>query len=144
MAFSDSKAKFWQIDLTSRSGAESATKQAELAGFGMTIMAILGMFLLGGLAGFSTVEGKVVVAAAGLEALVGLVAGLRFRAGKGAFWGIVALALMTLEFVAKLAAVSSIGIVITGILCVFLFNGIRGAFALKRGKFDDDIADVFR
>ena len=110
----------------------------------MTVMAIFGMFLLGGLAGFSTVEGKVVVAAAGLEALVGLVAGLRFRAGKGAFWGIVALALMTLEFVAKLAAVSLVGIVITGILCVFLFNGIRGAFALKRGKFDEDMADVFR
>ena len=65
----------------------------------MTVMAMFGMFLLGGLAGFSTVEGKAVVAAAGLEALVGLVAGFRFRAGKGAFWGIVALALMALAFV---------------------------------------------
>ena len=38
----------------------------------MTVMAILGMFLLGGLAGFNTVEGKAVMAGAGLEALVGI------------------------------------------------------------------------
>jgi hypothetical protein len=142
VAFSDSSRKFWQVDLSSRAGARGASYQGGLACFIFCAMSVIGFFLLGGMAGYSTPEGLQVMTGAGLEFAVALVAGLRLRAGKGAYWGIAAAAFAALELVGKLVTLSLGGTLIGGLVLLYLVNGIRGAFALKneRGFADDDIS----
>lgn len=144
MAFSDSAGKFWQVDLTSRLGAHTATHQGALACFIFAGLAVLGFFVLGGSAGFGTPEGIAVMIGAGLEFVVAMIAGLRLRTGKGAYWGMATALLATLELIGKFVALSIGGIVIGGLVLVYLVNGIRGALALKRGQgFADDAAEAF-
>ncbi|MCZ8018696.1 hypothetical protein [Novosphingobium sp.] len=144
MAFSDSAGKFWQVDLTSRLGAHTATHQGALACFIFAGLAVLGFFVLGGSAGFGTPEGIAVMIGAGLEFVVAMIAGLRLRTGKGAYWGMATAVLATLELIGKIVAISIGGIVMGGLVLVYLVNGIRGALALKRGQgFADDDLDVF-
>ncbi len=144
MAFSDSAGKFWRVDLTSRLGAHSATHQGALACFIFAGLAVLGFFLLGGIAGFTTPDGIAVMIGAGLEFIVATIAGLRLRAGKGAYWGMATAFLATLELIGKVVALSIGGIVIGALVLVYVVNGVRGALALKRGQgFADDAAEAF-
>ncbi len=144
MAFSDEKRRFWQIDLTTRAGAKSAAYQGALACFIFCGMAVLGLLVFGGLAGISTPQGLSIVAGAGLEAVVGLVAGLRLRSGQGAYWGIAAAVLAALELIGKVVALSIGGLVLTGMVLIITVQGVRGAFALKRAAgFEDDDIEVF-
>ena len=144
MAFNDEKRRFWHIDLTTRAGARSAAYQGSIACFIFCGMAVLGLLIFGGLAGISTPQGLSIAIGAGLEIVVGLVAGLRLRSGKGAYWGIAAAALAALELIGKVVALSIGGVVITGLVIIMTVQGVRGAFALKSAAgFEDDDIDVF-
>jgi hypothetical protein len=144
MAFGDADRKFWEIDLTTRAGAMGAAHQGSLACFVFCGMAVLGILLLGGTAGFDTLEGISIAIGAGLEFVVALIAGLRLRAGKGAFWTMVVAALAALELAAKVVAISIGGVIITGAVLIMMIQGIRGALALKKGfGFEDDDIEVF-
>jgi hypothetical protein len=135
---------FWEIDLTTRAGADTATYQGALASFIFSGQAVLGMVLFGGIAGYSTPEGITAIAGAGLELVIGLIAGFRLKAGKGAYWGLVAATFMVLEMIAKVIVFSPGGLLIGALILVYTVNGIRGAFALKKGVgFEDDDIEVF-
>ncbi|WP_209349330.1 hypothetical protein [Pontixanthobacter sp. CEM42] len=136
---------FWQIDLTTRAGAHTATSQGAIGCFIFAGLAMLGMLILGGAAGFTTTEGITAVVAVGLEVVVGLVAGFRMRAGKGAFWGIATAALLAFEMVVKIVTLTGLlGLVINGVVLVLIVQGIRGALALRGDAvFDDDDVEVF-
>jgi len=79
--------------------------------------------------------------AMGVIALVAIglfvVTGLRLRSGKGAFWGSVTVAWLGLEVLGKLLAFSIPGLIINTVLLIVLINGVRGAWALRRGVGDD-------
>lgn len=143
MAFSDPDRKFWHVDLTTRVGALGAAKQGALACFIFAGLGVLGLVLMGGLIGVDTPEGLAVMIGGALEAGVGLIAGLRLRAGKGAFWGIGAAVLNVLELLGKLSQLSA-GAVINFVLLAVIVQGVRGAFALRNNKsFEDDEIAVF-
>ena len=130
----------WEADLSTRMGAETATSQAGLACFILAGMAALGAAFFGGMAGFDTVEGMLIIAIVGLEALLAVIAGFRFRAGKGAFLGIVMAVILVLEMVNKLMIGQFGGLIINGVMLVIIVQGIRGAFALTGSFADDEIA----
>lgn len=144
MAYSDEGRRFWHIDLTTRAGARNAAAQGGTACFVFCAMAVLGAIFFGGLKGFGTVEGLAAAAGALFEALIALVAGLRLRAGKGAFWGMAVAVLAALEMIGKVLAFSIGGLVIVGVILIMIIQGIRGALALKnQPRFEDDDIDVF-
>ena len=144
MAFNDERRRFWHIDLSTRAGARSAAYQGSIACFIFCGMAVLGLVVFGGLAGISTPQGLSVVFGAGLEAVVGLVAGLRLRSGKGAYWGIAVTILAALELIGKAVTLSPGGVVLTGLVLIMAVQGVRGAFALgRKDGFEDDDIDVF-
>ncbi|MCJ2178619.1 hypothetical protein [Novosphingobium album (ex Hu et al. 2023)] len=135
---------FYDIDLTTRAGATGAAKQGGLACFVFAGMGALGVALLGGIAGYTTPEGIGFMFGGGLEAVVGVIAGLRLRAGKGVFWGGYAALLLTAETIGKAVSLSIGGFILSVVVLVIMVNGIRGALALKRGVlFEDDEAEVF-
>lgn len=135
---------FWNVDLTTRDGAQGAVRSGSTAAFVFAGMGVLGAALLGGMAGSGTDEGIGFIAGGLLEAVVGLVAGLRMRAEKGFYWAIAAAALLTLELIGKAVMLSPGGAIISGVVLTYLVNGIRGLRALKHevGYADGD-ADVF-
>ena len=142
MAFNDEARRFWHIDLTTRAGARSAAYQGSLACFIFCAMGVLGLIF--GIGMIRSAQGLALAIGAGLEAAVGLIAGLRLRAGKGAYWGIAVAVLSTLELLGKAIAFSIGGIVISGLIVVFTVQGIRGALALKNNAtFEDDDIEVF-
>lgn len=137
---------FWTIDLTTRVGAQGATHLGSMGAFGFAGLAVLGAVVMGGLTGLDTPEGMGIALTAGAEAVVGLIAGFRFRAGKGAFWGMAAAALLTIEMVYKVISLAiGGGLVINAVLLVCLVQGIRGAMALRSTStlFEDDASEVF-
>ena len=144
MAYSDEGRRFWHIDLTTRAGARGAAAQGGSACFVFCAMAVLGAVVFGGLSGLTTPEGIVAASGAGLEALIALVAGLRLREGKGAYWGMAAAALAALELIGKVLTISIGGFLIVGAILIMIIQGIRGALALKnQPRFEDDDLDVF-
>ena len=81
---------------------------------------------------------------AGLEFVVAMIAGVRLQWGKGAYWGMATAVLAALELIGKIVAQSVIGVLIGGLVLVFIINGVRGALALKRGTgFTDDDLTTF-
>lgn len=136
---------FWDVDLTTRSGAETATSQGALACFITAGLTVLAAVFFGGIIGFDTLDGQIAMGVIGLQAVIALVAGFRFRAGKGAFWGIAVAAMLVLEIINKLITLTGIGgLVINAIMLVVVVQGVRGAWALRSGAgFEDDHAEVF-
>jgi hypothetical protein len=141
---------FWDIDLTTRAGAKGATDTGALACFVYAAasfggLALSGALLSGGemLRNGSLAIGIVVVA--GIEIVVGVIAGLRLRSGKGAYWGIAAAAVIVLDIISHLVSLMGwVGLILCAVLLVLVVNGIRGALALKKGiGFDDDVYDTF-
>ena len=124
---------FWKIDLTTEDGAANAAA-------GLTV---LGGILFASTA--SNAEERIgVLVVAGLSLIVFLVAGWRLRGGKGAVWGAIAAALLALEIITKLITLSGIGgLIINVILLIVVTNGVRGAWALRKGSFDDATAGIF-
>jgi len=135
---------FYDIDLTTRTGARGAAHQGGLACFVFAGLAVVGVVVFGGAAGYSTPEGIAAMAGAGTEVVIGLIAGMRLRAGKGMYWGSFVAVLLALEIAMKAVNLAFGGLIISGIILVILINGIRGAWALKRQvAFEDDDAEVF-
>jgi hypothetical protein len=138
---------FWDVDLETQDGAESA---AQLGGFACFVAAGLGVLgvALATLAEASTGASALIIAVLSVgvaEILVFVVAGFRLRAGKGIIWGTIAAILIVLEIVMKLVTLTGIpGIVINAILLIGVVNGIRGARALGRGDMTaDEAGEVF-
>lgn len=127
---------FWNVDLTTEDGALGATGNGAYACFIAAILTAISAFFLGGMTSDMVARG-----AMGVIALVAIglfvVTGLRLRSGKGAFWGSVAVAWLGLEVLGKLLALSIPGLIINTVLLIVLINGVRGAWALRRGVGDD-------
>jgi len=134
---------FWDADLTTRMGAETATGQAGLACFILAGFRILAALFFGGMAGIDSLEGQIIAGLTTIEALVAVVAGFRFRSGKGTYWGIAVAALLAMGILNSLASVAIGGIVISAIFLVIVVQGVRGALALKSTHFDDDDLEAF-
>jgi uncharacterized membrane protein YhhN len=148
MAYSDSKLRFWEVDLTTRAGALGAAHMGGTVCLIMVGMVILGMIVFGAVQlppDATTEEYAAGLGMIALEGAVFLIAGLRLRAGKGLWWGAAAAALLVLEIVAKIASLTGIGgLIINILMLVALINGMRGAFTLKREVgFEDDDIDTF-
>lgn len=138
MAFSDDGHRFWHVDLTTRVGATTAASMGATACFVFCGLCVLRMFLFGGIAGFGTAEGIATMGGAALEGVLGLIAGLRLRAGLGAYWGGAVAVLLTLEVLLSLVSLSLGGAVVSGIFLVLITQGARGALALKNTKYFED------
>jgi len=136
---------FWDVDLTTRSGAETATSQGALACFITAGLTVVGALFVGGVVGFDTLEGQIAMGAVAIQGVIALVAGLRLRIGKGAFWGIAVAAMLVLEIINKLVTLTGLGgLVINAIMLVMVVQGVRGAWALRSGAgFEDDHVEVF-
>lgn len=133
---------FFKIDLSTQAGARRA---ATLGSWGCFAFAALTFFVgvvLGSLTGFETVQGVSFLIGAAIEVAVALIAGLRLRAGKGAFWGLVTAVILALELALKLSNLANIvGIVIDIAILIVILIGVRGAFALRKGGFADADGD---
>ncbi len=127
---------FWNIDLTTEDGALGAASNGAYACFIAAVLTAISTFFLGGMASDTIAAGAMVVAG-GVAIGLFVVAGLRLRSGKGAFWGSVAVAWLGLEVLGKLIAFSIPGLIINTVLLIVLVNGVRGAWALRRGVGDD-------
>ena len=135
---------FWDIDLTTRMGAQSAAQQGGLASYFVAGFSIVGGLVLGGLTELETAEAVSSAVGIGVAALVAAIAGFRLRAGKGAFWGIAVAVLLVIEVIGKLATFALGGIVLNVIFLVMVVQGVRGAWALRsESGFSEDDIEVF-
>ncbi len=134
----------WDVDLTTRMGANTATRMGGIAAFVLAGLGVAGalVYVFGVLnTDPAQVAGFVV---GGLtEAVIGIVAGFRLRAGKGLVWGGLALVLAGLELIGKVVELHLGGLFIGAAVTVYLFNGVRGAYVLRQGRFAEDEAEVF-
>lgn len=134
---------FWDADFTTRAGSETATGQAGLACFILAGFRVFAAAFLGGMTGIDTLEGQVIAGITGLEAVVAIIAGLRFRSGKGAYWGMAVAALLGLTILNGVVSLSLGGVVMSSIFLVIIVQGVRGALALRGDDFDEDYAEAF-
>lgn len=144
---------FWKVDLTTRDGAEGAARLGSLVSFiaaGLTILGALLIYLGVGLPfGGRTLHADnsaalvSILAGVAVEFAIFLITGFRLRAHKGLVWGGLASLLIAIELVGKVLSVSIFGILINGVMLIALVNGVRGAWALRRDGFADDLGDVF-
>lgn len=136
---------FWDVDLTTRMGAQTATSQGAFACFIVAGLTLVGALVFGGLAGFDTAEGIGTAAVIAAQAAVALIAGFRFRAGKGAFWGIAVAGMLVIEIISKLVTLTGIGgLVLNAIFLIVVVQGVRGAWTLRGNpSFDEDDVEAF-
>jgi hypothetical protein len=134
----------WSVDLTTEDGALSAVQNGGMACFIAAGLSVLGIVVLCATHGISPVL-FASLAGAAIELAIFVVAGLRFRAGKGMVWGSVAALLIVLEIITKLVTLTgAFGIVINAALLVATINGVRGARALRRIDLSPaDAAEIF-
>jgi hypothetical protein len=124
--------KFWNIDLTTEDGAMGAAQLGSYACFVAAALGLWSMVMVWGL----IQAGAYMPLVAGFmlaEILLFAGTGLRMRIGKGGVIGIFAALMLVLELVAKLLAFSIPGLIINAILLVVTINGIRGAWAIRKG-----------
>lgn len=134
----------WKIDLTTEDGAANAAATGGMACFVMAGLSVLGVAILAGTGIFSAAARMGVLGYGAASVLVFLAAGWRLRSGKGAFWGIAAALLLVIEIVSKLVTMSGIGFLIVNVIVlIVVVNGVRGAWALRKGGFDEDAVEVF-
>lgn len=127
---------FWNIDLTTEDGALGAASNGAYACFIAAVLTAISGFIFGGLASDTIARGATAILAV-LNIGLFVITGLRLRRGKGAFWGSVAVAWLSLEMLSKLLAVAIPGLIISAVLLIVVINGVRGAWALRRGIVDD-------
>ncbi len=132
----------WNVDLTTRTGAEKAARAGGVAAFVFAVLGLLGAGFYGVVV-MKTNPAMATGAVFGglLEGVVGAIAGFRLRGGQGFIWGGATLVLVVLEEIGKIVELRPSGLVIGVILAIYLTNGVRGAYALRRGRFADE--DVF-
>jgi len=146
----------WNADVTTRLGAGTAARMGGTAAFVFAGLGLLGVVFFG----VASLKTGPAVAGGGLllvmmktdaamaviggltEALIGIIAGFRLREGKGLVWGGMAMILVVLELIGKVADSHFGGLVINIVIAAYLFNGLRGAYALAKGRFAQDEADV--
>jgi hypothetical protein len=134
----------WDVDLTTRMGAQTAARMGGTAAFVFAVLGVLGAVLAAAFVMRTNPPVAIGTIVGGLvEALIGLVAGFRLRLGKGMIWGGAAAALDALELITKVVSLQFGGLLIGGVVLVYLVNGVRGAAALRRGPFADDDAETF-
>jgi hypothetical protein len=136
---------FFKIDLTTRYGAESAARSGSLGSFiaaGLTALAGAYAFVTGPFMG-----DMVIALGFGLvffsEFLLFLMTGLRLRAGKGLVLGGAAIVLLIAQTLSQLASFGWMGLLIRFALLTSLIEGVRGAWALRRNNFVEDVAEAF-
>lgn len=134
---------FWDADFTTRMGAETATGQAGLACFIVAGFRVVGALFFGGMVGFETLEGQIIAGLTAVEAILAVIAGFRFRAGKGAFIGMVVAAFLALAIVNALVSLTFAGIIFNTVFLIVIVQGIRGALVLRRGDFAEDEVEAF-
>lgn len=138
---------FWNVDLETRMGARSAMDQVKLACF-----IFAGISAFGGIMAFWFNPGPISILNF-LPATIALIAGLRLKAGEvdSVFWAIAAAALLVLIILSNIFGVvtGTTGflalsfLVAFAILLIMMINGIRAAFALRKGEFAEDHWDTF-
>jgi hypothetical protein len=135
---------FWSTDMTTEDGALGAAGQGGVACFASAVLTVIGTVFVGALQ-MQGPQAMFVLGFAGVELLVFLVAGWRLRSGKGLIWGSAAAALLLLELVTKLAVLMiGIGLLLNAILLIVTVNGVRGAWALRKGLPDAEAeAEIF-
>jgi hypothetical protein len=135
----------WNPDLTTRMGAESAADMGGLGCFVYAGLCVLSMVISGGVVGYTSPDGILLLSVIGAQAVLSVMTGFRMRAGKGAFWGAATFTVMVLELIGKLISMAiGAGMIISVILLIVVFQGVRGAFALRRGdRFEDEEAEAF-
>lgn len=134
---------FWKIDLTTEDGAANAAATGGMASFIAAGLTLLGAVFIAGAMRFGG-QSIGIFGFAAVSTVIYLAAGIRLREGKGMFWGGAAMALLVLEILSKLITLTGLfGLFINVILLIVIANGVRGAWALRKGGFDDDAAGVF-
>lgn len=134
----------WDVDLTTRAGAETATRMGSIACFIFSGMAVLGVLVGVGLSSTDIVLSLSMIIGGMVESLLGVVAGMLMRSQRGLVLAYIVAALMALELTIKIVTFSLVGIAISGVTMVYLVNGVRGLRALRGGlAFDDEQVDVF-
>lgn len=134
---------FWKIDLTTEDGAANAAATGGMACFIAAGLTLLGAVFIAGAMRFGG-QSVGLFGFAAVSMVIYLAAGIRLREGKGAFWGGAAVALLALEAISKLITLTGLfGLVINLILLVVIVNGVRGAWALRKGGFGEEAVGVF-
>lgn len=132
----------WSPDLSTRDGALSGTQTASTV-----------LFIIGGLRAVilllafgpvlilqSFAEGNVLIILSVIEVVILLIAAFLLRQGKGAIMAIIA---TVLYFLGMIFTVNIISLAIGILLLAALIGGVRGALALRRGQFSDDVSETF-
>jgi hypothetical protein len=137
--------KLWRVDLTTEDGIRGAMETAGFACFVAAGLTALSLVFVLGLGRASEESGE--LAAAMLILLVPalavyLIAGWRFRAGKGVIWGSAAILVTGLFLLTGLLSISLPSILTNGIVMLLLIGGVRGAIAARRGL-PSDTAEIF-
>lgn len=137
--------EFWSTDLTTEDGALGATGIASWACFVIAGLGLIGAAFLFGMPRVGNPVMWPALSFMAAELLLFLVAGFRFRAGRGFGWGIAAAAVLVLEIIFKLISLTGwIGLIFNAVCLVVIINGVRGTAALKRGFPDyDEQAEIF-
>ena len=134
----------WDIDLSNRAGARSASYQAALAAYIYAGLTVLGGLLAFGAIDLATTVGKVAAAQVAAQLPVAVIAGIMLRNGQGVFWGVALAVFMVINMIGGLLTFAWGGVILTGLLLVVLVNGLRGTFALRGDhRFADDDIDAF-
>lgn len=135
---------FWNVDLTTQDGTESAVQMGAFACFVSAALTLLASALVALLQHNSPVR-SATIAGDGLQLIIFIIAGFRFRSGKGLIWGIVAAVILAIEAVANLVALTGFtGTIIDLMLLVIIINGVRGAHAGRHQIFKSDkVEDIF-
>ena len=130
---------FWEIDLETRMGAQSAADQGGLACFVYAGLSFFGLVVSGVLFQLSRTDSMVLLGITIALILLAISAGFRLRDGFGAYIGISVAVLMVLNLLIQLVSMQiGLGLILNVLLLYYLVQGLRGAWALRKGRFDED------
>lgn len=123
----------WNIDLSTREGAQAAIRLASRVCLGFAVLLAISLFVLGGLvADFSSQLGLAVLGLTGLQLLVPLIAGIKLRRDKGLVWGIGAAFAILADLIQHVMSVEIRMTLFDLALLLLLMAGLRGIPALRR------------
>ncbi|MEM8697454.1 MAG: hypothetical protein AAGE05_15645 [Pseudomonadota bacterium] len=132
----------WSPDLTTRDGALSGTLTASNVLFFVGGLRTLVLVLVIGPAALwqSIAEGNLGVILAVVEIAIMLLAAFLLRRGKGVIPAIIA---TILYFLGLVASGNILSWIIGILLLAAMIGGVRGALALRRGTFSEDVSETF-
>lgn len=135
----------WKPDLTTEDGALGAAQLGGYACYVAAALAGLNLFWLIG-AALTSALGMVVTILVLVQMGLFAFTGFRMSSGKGAILGIIVALLLLFNLLNALAPLNVGGLIVNVILLAAMFNGIRGAFAVRANKFGsaDEAAEIFR